>query len=68
MPPISPSVSPPETQKEAPETGPPDEGVFLTQVDDQDAEEEDEEESEPDILSYTASTVHIPDRYKVHKY
>jgi len=64
VPPISPSVSPPEAQKEAPETGPPDEGVFLTQVDDQDAEEEDEEESEPDILSYTASTVHLPDRYK----
>ena len=68
VPPISPLLSRPEAQKEAPETGPPDEGVFLTQVDDQDAEEEDEEESEPDILSYTASTVHIPDRYKVHKY
>ena len=42
--------------------------MFLTQVDDQEAEkeeEEDEEESEPDILSYTASTVHIPDKYKV---
>ena len=44
--------------------------MFLTQVDDQEAEkeeEEDEEESEPDILSYTASTVHIPDKYKVSR-
>ena len=59
----------------------PDEGVFLTQVEDQEAEEEEEEvemedevdeeedgDSEPDIISFTASTTKlpdIPDKYKV---
>ena len=70
----APLTSPPTSLPEPPaeplqptEAEGPDEGVFLTQVDDQEAEEEEkvEEESEPDILSYTASTVNIPDKYKV---
>ncbi|KAL5251123.1 hypothetical protein ACHWQZ_G016741 [Mnemiopsis leidyi] len=67
IPPITPRTSAPEpATKDQADTEAPDEGVFLTQVDDQEAEQEGEgeEESEPDILSYTASTVNIPDKYK----
>ena len=68
IPPITPRTSAPEPPtKDQAATEAPDEGVFVTQVDDQEAEQEEEgeEESEPDILSYTASTVNIPDKYKV---
>ena len=60
---------------EVPEEEELEDGVFLTQVEDQEAEEEsvgtafeEKEESEPDIISYTASTEKLPDlpdKYKV---
>ena len=53
---------------EVPEEEELEDGVFLTQVEDQEAEEEsvgtafeEKEEIEPDIISYTASTEKLPD-------